>query len=866
MAGYYPGGSKSSSGGGYYGGGGTSKKADGTTGLLHKVLSGVVHNPVTTFEGNLLKDIGETAIGLPTGLVNLATHPVASTKLMGKGIWADWSPLFEGDPARFAKNFYDHPLGPILDVATVLTAGAGGAAKAAKVLSEAGLAGDSRIVKILAEPELDRPLFAGHPKGSRAVPEHYKTYNQNPIIRARQITTERAVNGLASMLPDWFKVDPKIGDVASSFSGSERADAWRWYRADKYDAASRAHAASAAQTVQIAAIMKAADRMAKDPVGAAHDFIPHIVQNLQTHAYRIHEGAFPDALTREMNKTELSKAERAAAKEHKAAQAAADSMVGVPESTSRALVPYDEATARAGRAADDTVDSYGFEVHDVPNPKAKTIDSRFLFVDKNAEANVMSFLQKNPKLSSQELADYIRGQGRFKGKNSMASHMTTSKWQEAAREGNDFLLARNHSKYFEEAGNSTHFLGAVGRKFTTMWKWMVLAIRPGFFVNNAVGNWMMYATSLGPQGARGFIDAMRQIKRPQELQRDLSRAEARFFRQSYDWQDKYYLGLHQGFGRSTADFLGAEPGTTHIPVAPGWKGKFKKIAGTGLYDLTHELTDRQVRRAAINTILRQNPEVKALMKQGHSFDDAAAAVSENRALRETVQQRVNDVLGQYHYLNPTERAVRAVIPFYTWDRAIVRHGAHLYLDKPFTARVMTELGAQGVQTTEDMLGDVPDFLKGALPLSMVGLPAEVDGRVPILGTSGLNPYSSLNDVIRMGQLVTSGHIPAGEVFAGEANPFYTALMEQVTGTNLLTGKPLPKSATQGSLPENMIASIIEGLPQTKIVESATGHAYQSPDTLYKNDLSQFLLAYIGVPAKQLNTKAAEKLAKERERG
>ena len=40
------------------------------------------------------------------------------------------------------------------------------------------------------------------------------------------------------------------------------------------------------------------------------------------------------------------------------------------------------------------------------------------------------------------------------------------------------------------------------------------------------------------------------------------------------------------------------------------------------------------------------------------FDDAAASVSQSRAVREHVQNQVNDVLGQYHYLNPTERAIR----------------------------------------------------------------------------------------------------------------------------------------------------------------------------------------------------------------
>jgi hypothetical protein len=831
---------------------GRSNDDSNSSSLLHQILNA----PPVKIVGNLADDIKDTVIGIPTGAVNLVVHPEQSVVAMGKGLWADWAPLFEGDPGKFAKNFYDHPLAPILDVASVLTLGAGGVARGAKVLSEAGVLADTRVVEALARPTLMRKLESGRLPGDKAVVEHHKAYNANPIIRARQITTEKAVNGLASLVPSWFKGDPALAaERVAGFSGAERADAWRWYKADKYDEASRAHATAAAGQLAIGAIMAASKRLHDAPVATAKTFMPHIIENLETHAHLVKEGDLPDPLFRNMTDKERAQAMAAAEREFKASQKAPGTD----------LVKYDEATARAGAEGGPITDSYGFEERDIAHKGARTIDtSKYRFVDKNAQAKVDEFFARNPNLTGQQLADFISSKGEFSGGKGLGGKLVTKDWRQAKRDADgNFLVARNHSKYLQEAGNSTHFLAQVAKKPLTLWKWAILGLRPAYFVNNAVGNYTMYLLSQGgPDAIRGLMDARRQLHSQGMLTKEMSRVERRFFRSSFDWQDKYYLGLHRGFSQDASDWLAGQ--NSKIKVAPGVTGRFKKVAGTGLYDVTHVYTDRVIRRAAINNILRKNPDVKRLMKQGHSFDDAAASVSENRALRESVQEQVNNILGQYHYLNPAERIVRAVVPFYTWDRAIVRHGAHLYLDKPTTAAVVTQLGAQGVQTTEQLLGEVPDFLKGALPLSMVGLPESVDGRVPILGTQGLNPYASLRSVIEAGQALTTGGVPAGEVFASQLNPFITGAIEQTTGTNLLSGKQLPQGATEGGLITNILADTAMNLPQVKVEESLRGKVYRSPDTLYKNDPLQFIYSYLGLPAKQMNPEAAAKLAEERD--
>jgi hypothetical protein len=173
---------------------------------------------------------------------------------------------------------------------------------------------------------------------------------------------------------------------------------------------------------------------------------------------------------------------------------------------------------------------------------------------------------------------------------------------------------------------------------------------------------------------------------------------------------------------------------------------------------------------------------------------------------------------------------------------------------------MTQVGAMGRETTEQILGEIPDFLRGAIPLSLVGMPEQVDGRVPILGTAGYNPYSSLDSIIKAGQALTTGDVELGEVVAGQANPFLTGTIEQITGTKLLSGARLPESSRQGGLLPNVLAGLIANLPQARIIDTAVTGPDGDENSLYPGDVRQFINAYMGVPSKALNLDVAKAMA------
>ena len=125
MAGFTFGKSGSSGGFSFGGGGGSAPSAPSKP---HGILG---------FISNLGGDIKNAALGFPTGIVSLVTHPIRGAELIGKATWHDWSPLFHGHFGQFAHQSFDHPLAPILDVMSVF----GGAGALAGKLGDVALAG-----------------------------------------------------------------------------------------------------------------------------------------------------------------------------------------------------------------------------------------------------------------------------------------------------------------------------------------------------------------------------------------------------------------------------------------------------------------------------------------------------------------------------------------------------------------------------------------------------------------------------------------------------------------------------------------------------------------------------------------------------
>jgi len=130
--------------------------------LGEKGLEGtVVHLPMGVYEmgKSAVEDISHSAAGKTSALAGFAAGGPIGALLAGGAAGAisrggkselyknvvkptgeaykwQYGPLFEGHPGEFGKRFYDRPLGPILDVGTILSGGLGGAARAGGIASK----------------------------------------------------------------------------------------------------------------------------------------------------------------------------------------------------------------------------------------------------------------------------------------------------------------------------------------------------------------------------------------------------------------------------------------------------------------------------------------------------------------------------------------------------------------------------------------------------------------------------------------------------------------------------------------------------------------------------------------------------------
>ena len=100
---------------------------------------------------NLGNDIKGAVEGFPAGVVHFAEHPLGSVEQMGKATWSTWSPLFHGQFTKFGQGIYQHPLAPILDIASIFSLGVGTAARVGAGMDALGA----------ASAEADAGLMAG---------------------------------------------------------------------------------------------------------------------------------------------------------------------------------------------------------------------------------------------------------------------------------------------------------------------------------------------------------------------------------------------------------------------------------------------------------------------------------------------------------------------------------------------------------------------------------------------------------------------------------------------------------------------------------------------------------------------------------
>lgn len=703
------------------------------------------------FFENLGKDIGDAAKGTPKGIEDLVTHPIRSVEGIGKTTWQTWSPLFEGHIGEFAHDFYDHPLAPMLDIATVFTGGAAVAARLGKLGLDTGLVTEASALGKLAKMPT-KIVVKPHAEDVAMT----KYLPRNPIYNAAYRKALKVAD-TSPAVPSWFKEH-----VFSTPKVHQRLQAVDF-----------AHAVMATNG-QIAAIMKMGETFNK----AGHKDWPVLEHQLFSRNYW-------------------------GMREH------------APE------VPLEQ-----------------IKLHGKPKG--------YTYVQELTPENVNSlFFQHDPATDFEQFRSHL---------STLGNRFTTPKLSQAAmvnKNGKIMVkLARKHREEarFLDGSRSASFAHKLYKAPTQIWKAILLGYSPRVVINNSVGNWLMYAMRQGGHHSiQGFVDAVR-FTRGEKAALKMLKETGKLPEQSLM---KRYFGDELGntFGTATLGSDALEKGQLgRDPVSKLYKHSF--------YPLVHTLADVPVRVASITAFLRGDTRIQQLMGKGMTFEKAAEAVlKKDPELRDRAALHARTVAGDYATMTGTEQVIRDFMPFYLWDKHIVRHTLNMLHDRPAVVAAGAGVGAEGAARTRTELGDIPSFMVGMIELGKAG------GRKALLSTQGLNPYATVPDIVDFAQgLITGGGTEPGEAVAGELNPVLEGAIAHISGVNP-SGAPV---TNHGGIIPSILVDTANSLTPVQLARQLVGIEAPQGSTprLYKKDLATLLSSLAGIPVKKADLDHAHQLAYE----
>ena len=362
---------------------------------------------------------------------------------------------------------------------------------------------------------------------------------------------------------------------------------------------------------------------------------------------------------------------------------------------------------------------------------------------------------------------------------------------------------------------------------TNVWKHLVLGLRPGFFTNITVGNSILGTLQAAP-GRFGLLGWLNQVV-PGAEKLFGSKLTAQTMRDVLPEQAAGTFGHSVGMSQFKGVNLAHKAAQGVMPATVAY--------------------ENVLRRAMAEGWAKATPEVQAAMRANGG--DVNAALREiahtHPQVVNDISKRIDDALGNYRSYSKFERAIKQVVPFYGWDRHIVRSAARLALERPGRLSALRAIGTQGNAVQNETLGPLPSYMQGDIRLP--GLPSfmgPLNGRTPVMQTSSLNPFHTLVDLGGIPGALFRKSGTGGDTLSN-VNPILQAVLEQLTGRSLLTGQ-----AIKG----NAFAYEANNIPQVSTLETLFGHgAPTKPTSLYQYDNAERLASLFGIPIKKvaLNT-------------
>jgi hypothetical protein len=440
-----------------------------------------------------------------------------------------------------------------------------------------------------------------------------------------------------------------------------------------------------------------------------------------------------------------------------------------------------------------------------------------------------------------ETLDYLQGGG---GK----LDFTTANPKEALLDGEYRVIVPKAyvNRLAGEFTRSDSAIRALFTKPTNVWRAIVLGLRPGFFTNNAVGNYLLYGLRHhGWASVQAWMSMLREAGATKALDE---------------------LGRDQTFRRMAMKNIPETYTNTYARTA------FEGVPGARvLRRLQHgigPLTARVAEEIPRELIAREDVirEAKRLgikiPKQAQEFNRLSDEILSRPEMATRTVEEANTTLGDYLHYSPFESQIRQLVPFYGWLRAITRITAHTALNTPGRALLLTKLGQLALQENETQYGPLPDYLRSMLPLSGVNR-----GNVWALSQSGLDPFSTIGQLAQAAGVILAGNPGEGAKAMADigVNPFITGLYEWMSGKSAYSGVRLkPQKIAGVRLPGLLgyeLGATGSALPPINVLRGLTGHAYKSRVYANQNDWWKALAQWAGAPVANVNLPAANRTAR-----
>jgi hypothetical protein len=373
------------------------------------------------------------------------------------------------------------------------------------------------------------------------------------------------------------------------------------------------------------------------------------------------------------------------------------------------------------------------------------------------------------------------------------------------------------------------FLG----KPSSWWRTYLLTLTPRWYVNNFVGNFAL-AEAEGVN-MKDWLSALKSYR-----QRSGKTFGLRAPRENVPFNDMP--------GVTGASVYHELENTTLTPPSPGVRGLLSDVKNTpGI----------NARWLRIKHSLARGNEV---------VDEIARAAVYHHTVRTTgsaemALQRSYAALVDYGDLGPFERSiVRSIVPFYAWQKGILKVVVRLGIEHPGAFALMQRLSDLQEEKLQDQYGvKLPPGYQGLMDIPGIGT----------VNTRGMNPFADA------GQLVRSGGI-------GESiNPFVESLVRNELNAPQTTrpedyrlnqfGTMVPET----NVPQDITETFSSGLPQGQLLGNLTGNSpYAVPpgvaqslerfgglNALSKADLARIVARMTANDATLNGTKVARKARK-----